>query len=558
MRFLKSRALAAATLLSSSFLSAPTDAQTWALRGNMYPPSSVTGAVSDGGRFALIATPEAESFAEVVLAPPTGDVTHQYSLRSETGAGIRIFDAIFVGESALAIAGSIDSKPWMGMLDADTGTAHWDQSFELTGHFESIAFDSNGTFLLSGRGSTSLTSFVAALGGAGHVKWTRHLTFGDEEVYAGDALPLAGFDSLVTYHVNGELFVSRHGFDGSLLWVRRFDGPDSSIRPRAAVELADGTLVIGADRYFLDGSRRDLVLWLDADGTPIRTRSWAMPGPNAGAAFLTGLDAYADGSLVVGTRSQDLADAQLRESAVVRLSDTGDLLWAQSYAASADGAGATVQALPDGGFAAFTRTTSNQARLLRGDATGTVGDCSAPLSLQVDDVFLSSSADDLSESSVPFGTLELHSTTGPASITTSLPCSTPCQVAGSTYGSGTPGTFGIVPSLSVTGGHCLTWGPTLELELGLGGAIAVFGLSPVGAELPLLGGTVYVDPATTVFVPVFLSGTPGAAGMGSAELVVTGDLSLFAGTPIHAQAFVLDTGAAEWLSMTRAGLLTVQ
>ena len=106
-------------------------------------------------------------------------------------------------------------------------------------------------------------------------------------------------------------------------------------------------------------------------------------------------------------------------------------------------------------------------------------------------------------------------------------------------------------------GLCLTWGPELRVDLGLGGAPAFIGVSIAGVEIPLLGGTVYLNPGGLVLLPpLLLSGPDGAPGAGGAILPLTGDLSGLGGSTVHLQAFVLDGGAPQGWAMTRAATLT--
>jgi hypothetical protein len=121
------------------------------------------------------------------------------------------------------------------------------------------------------------------------------------------------------------------------------------------------------------------------------------------------------------------------------------------------------------------------------------------------------------------------------------------------FGSGTPGTGGIEPSLRDTGATVLGSALDVQLEDGLGGAPAVWVLGVTETALPLAGGTLLVDPTATL--AFLLDGAPGGAGAGGGSITLpmpniytTGAV----GMKFLLQAVVLDPAATDSLSLTAA------
>ena len=120
----------------------------------------------------------------------------------------------------------------------------------------------------------------------------------------------------------------------------------------------------------------------------------------------------------------------------------------------------------------------------------------------------------------------------------------------SPFGSATPGSGGLEPTLASSGGFAYLGNPDFRFEIdqALSGAAAFLGKSIApSAGLPLLGGTLWLDPATLFGVEALaLTGAGGASVPAPIPLVPALD-----GLDIHAQAAVLDPGAGPFgFSMT--------
>ncbi len=123
------------------------------------------------------------------------------------------------------------------------------------------------------------------------------------------------------------------------------------------------------------------------------------------------------------------------------------------------------------------------------------------------------------------------------------------------YGSGTPGSGGIVPTISGSGNASVGGTLAIEVANGVGGA---FGALLVGmngsASIPVDGGTLLVQPPLQR-VPFQLGGKEGAPGAGSTTLsfAIPNELALI-GTHVNFQARLRDPGAARLVTGQANGI----
>jgi hypothetical protein len=120
---------------------------------------------------------------------------------------------------------------------------------------------------------------------------------------------------------------------------------------------------------------------------------------------------------------------------------------------------------------------------------------------------------------------------------------TPCSGTFVSYGAGKPGSGGITPKLRAIFSPCPGLPIALEFRDFLGGAPAVLFLGVKPATIPLLGGTLLVDPAIGFAAASFV--LPGSgAGNGDLTLPFTIDPNpAFSGIQLYFQAVAGDPGA---------------
>lgn len=119
------------------------------------------------------------------------------------------------------------------------------------------------------------------------------------------------------------------------------------------------------------------------------------------------------------------------------------------------------------------------------------------------------------------------------------------------YGAGLAGIGGAVPALRGTAVPAL--GATARLEianaLGAAPALVAIGLDPQSrVAIPLLGGTLLVNPGTSTFV--LLGGAPGVPGATATLAVPLPTNPALLGANANFQALLLDAGAAQGVAMT--------
>ena len=117
------------------------------------------------------------------------------------------------------------------------------------------------------------------------------------------------------------------------------------------------------------------------------------------------------------------------------------------------------------------------------------------------------------------------------------------------YGDGLAGSGGFVPQLDGQGlaRHGQTF--TYPIRDGLGGALGVLALGLQKVDVPVLGGTMLVDPLAHLWFT--LSGPAGIPGAGTAAPTISLPTSpAFVGLGIFGQAFVFDPGAIMELAIS--------
>ena len=122
------------------------------------------------------------------------------------------------------------------------------------------------------------------------------------------------------------------------------------------------------------------------------------------------------------------------------------------------------------------------------------------------------------------------------------------------YGTATVGTGGVAPAAGMREFPTLG-NSTFALRVvdGVGGgAVAMVVAAAPSAGIPLLGGVIWFDPTQiSLALTLGLSGTPGVAGAGDAQLPLpVPNLSALAGLSLYLQGLILDTGAPAGLAMT--------
>jgi hypothetical protein len=127
------------------------------------------------------------------------------------------------------------------------------------------------------------------------------------------------------------------------------------------------------------------------------------------------------------------------------------------------------------------------------------------------------------------------------------------------YGVGTAGTGGLVPTIASNGSFAHLGSATfgIDAENLLGGASAFTLVGFAQTSLPILGFDLNVDPAGLLMFPQLASGATGVAGDGTfTQTFAVPTAPALVGLELDLQVAVIDTGAAGGLIAASSGLTT--
>ncbi len=120
------------------------------------------------------------------------------------------------------------------------------------------------------------------------------------------------------------------------------------------------------------------------------------------------------------------------------------------------------------------------------------------------------------------------------------------------YGTGLAGTGAVVPELFAVGTMRIGTTVAMHVEAARGGALSWVVLGSGRAQMPLLGGTVWIAPPYAP-LPLALGGTGGVAGAGNGRLpIALPNASALIGAKARLQAAIADAGAIAGVALTNA------
>lgn len=121
-----------------------------------------------------------------------------------------------------------------------------------------------------------------------------------------------------------------------------------------------------------------------------------------------------------------------------------------------------------------------------------------------------------------------------------------CQIP---YGTGLAGTGNAVPTLGAIGCPDVNSSFTIAINNVVGAGSGVLAVGLVSAAIPVLGGTLYVDPID-LLLPVTSGGVPGASGAGSLGVPILLTDPALVGFRFFLQAGFFDGAAVQGISLT--------
>ncbi|QDU65179.1 hypothetical protein [Engelhardtia mirabilis] len=568
MQVLRSLLLAGAAAVAHATLAPSAQAQIWTVDIGVQISTmdgNACAAVSEGGRFASIypyRTDAGDRYCGLTTYEADGQVSHHVALSSFDGGQATFYDSMFVDEQTLVVCGSVEGQPYMAAINVATGLPTWERSLVGSGKLTELTRNHLGQYIAMGdyTNGPSYDVVVMAVGSTGTLHWFRDYGVEVGNNFVGDIATAANGDLFMLYTSSAGTVVVRTTEWGHTIWSARYTANGSGAASMQIEATADDGLLI-CGWWIQNGVPKVFTMRLDGSGGIEWSHRYEIADTVDQAVAVSSLDLRADGRPLIGLQLHSSLPSPYPAAGVMALDASGNVEWVRRYSIGGFEKSPSVEATPEGGFFLATSRNNNGLRTLRGNSQGDVGDCvpQAYVNAYTTALIVQKTDQDFTYQPYPHGSANLHTTPVTAPFFDYMLCQEDCRVLGDSYGQGTAGTFGIVPTLKAEDGLCLAWGPELTVGAGIGGGLAYLGLSLVPAEVPMLGGTIYLNPATMVLLPpMVLGGTAGVPGVGSATLPVGGDLSGLVGATLHCQAFLPDAGAPGWLAMTPAATLTIQ
>lgn len=472
-----------------------------------------------------------------------------------SGGTARARDMALVGASDVIVAGTYFSEdeatrnPFVGRFDPETGAAVWLRRVPWLGYtYDRVIVGDDDLYLLGAEGSSTLT--VTKYDHDGDFQWCRSWAVATNFDWLADAClaPDGGILFLAEDDLEGTHVVSVDGA-GDFRWHRYYD----SFLGEAVCVNAAGEIVVGGRVDY-----RLHLLQLSATGTEIERTEYV--GHDATVQHLV---TKPGGGLLVTARRR--IESNTWRPSLMSLDADGVVEWSRMYDFE-NGyqyqSGQEAIAVGERGWI-LHGSVERYARVLGLAPDGTTD---APCVVVTDLASLVQpglfgpdkppTVTSYVYNQVPEAWI-LQPT--PGSDGMQLDCGDPCSVGTSSFGSGVPGTALITPELAGVSGACVgAPHPRIELTKGLGGSFGIFAYARDTTAIPLLGGTLYLDPQTLVLELIALDGPPGVPGQGSWSLEIQIDLTSFVGVPLTAQVAVADPAAPEGWSFSPGLNVVVQ
>lgn len=469
---------------------------------------------------------------------------------------------IHASDDTIVCVGTSDRSPWMFKVTVDDGALLLSQTVDVEGSFEGLCEDSLGRLVAVGsdRDNVLLVDFATD----GTLIKVHNFGFGlasevARDVVAGDdgSVTVAAWTNAIETTGGGDLWVLSLDSDRDVRWGRTIGRPDTTTGITAAIDRATsgGYFVSSGNNFGGPEGDHHLLVRVSEDGDLVFAMNY-----DDGSDIARDVEATEDdGCLLLGDSSFGGAP---RLVLLVKVAADGSMEWSQELGTSVEEHfGFALDRTSFGGILVAatlphqTRVGHTSTWLLRLEPDGVI---------EVDCPLVNPANAEAFSSDIPIlsprngrSSREFLSDDAPlqiAEVTAGLDsaCES-CFVNFSGFGQGLEGSGGFVPALSGERGSCDGSTPrVLQVQDGLGGAFGVLFVNLRDAELAFMGGTLYIDPAGWLTIPLTLQGIPGVAGDGGLLLQGTSDLGAFVGLPLYLQTFFADPAAIRGVSMSNA------
>lgn len=262
------------------------------------------------------------------------------------------------------------------------GEVLWTRTYG--GQFNEIGFRAlampDGGFTVMGETDNSwgglLDHYIVRVDATGELLWSRRIGgIGNDNGADIIATPDGGF--LITGNSGTfgtrRLMVAKLSGTGELLWNTQVGGSSNDGGRAIAAAPGGGAIVAGYTDSFITTGRNLFMVRINDQGTVVWSRSIG----NGGATQAFGITATPNGEWMITGRTTN-GPGGVENVLLVRMSDSGDVLWAKSYGGPDGDSGNAVEAAENGGYLVaglargYQQATVRDAMLMRVDENGEV------------------------------------------------------------------------------------------------------------------------------------------------------------------------------------------
>jgi predicted secreted protein len=293
---------------------------------------------------------------------------------------------VVAGSTTSFGAGGPDA--WVLKLD-DSGNVLWQKTYGGS-FFESanaIQRTPDGGYVIIGSTTSFGVSFsdawILKLDGIGNVLWQKRYGFGGENTI--NALQQTSDGGYITANIASNLsapqapdtaWVTRLDSGGSVVWAQLYYGVNSS-RFTSMQQTPDGGFIMAGDNGNSRFSYHAWVLKLDGSGNILWQKTYGGTSLDHAATIQLTSDS---GYIIAGSTASFGAGGA--DAWVLKLDNSGNVLWQKTYGGTGDDSAQAIQQTADGGYIVAGSTTcfgtgGVDAWVLKLDGSGNITGCSS-------------------------------------------------------------------------------------------------------------------------------------------------------------------------------------
>jgi hypothetical protein len=349
---------------------------------------------SDGG---YIVAGSTDSFgagngdAWVLKLDETGDVLWQKTYggtnHDYTQSIQQTSDGGYIVAGSTYSFGAGNGDIWVLKLD-ETGNVLWQKTYGGTNqdYTQSIQQTSDGGYIAAGVtysfGSGDRDTWVLKLDDTGDVQWQK--TYGGTNFDLANSIQqtsdggyiVAG--STYSFGADGDAWVLKLDDTGDVQWQKTYGGANSDVA-NSIQQTSDGGYIVAGSTYSFGAGNGDIwVLKLDETGNVL----WQKTYGGANYDMAKSIQQTLDGGYIAAGYTESFG-AGYDDAWVLKLDETGNVLWQKTYGGTQDEEAKFIQQTSDGGyivagwiFSFFNTIYESDFWVLKLDSNGGIPDCS--------------------------------------------------------------------------------------------------------------------------------------------------------------------------------------